>query len=47
MIDFEKEFGSHREFRDYLHYCMRQEIHGPIKEDTDEVRNQVRRDGMR
>ena len=36
MISFDKQFESHKDFRDYLHFCVRQEIHGPIKEDAEE-----------
>ncbi len=41
MISFDKQFESHKDFRDYLHFCVRQEIHGPIKEDAEEFRSQV------
>ena len=41
MIDFDKEFNSHKEFRDCLHNSIRKELHGPVKSDEDEYKNKI------
>ena len=40
MIDFSREFDSHKDFRDYFHECLRKEVHGPIQSDDEQFRNQ-------
>ena len=39
MINFEKEFTNHKEFRDYFQECIRKELHGPMATDDENFRN--------
>lgn len=38
MIEFDKNFSSHKDFRDYFQECIRKDLHGPMETDDQEAR---------